>query len=169
MPRIPPLKLLLSFLKTSRTSFLLPFSDSQRPVHSCSVPGTDTATPKSPKSLLRVHTAQPGGVQRNPARRFPTLIITGALGMQTKDSCFVSGKTWGLSKQESPRRDLEKDSSHWEQGSGSGDAGHYGKVTRPNTWLSPLLLSTTLGTEPVTEHMTQGPRLPPAFISPPEG
>lgn len=53
--------------------------------------------------------------------------------MQTKDSCFMSGKSWESLKARKPNKGLREGQLPGEQGTGPGDAGHLGKVTRPNT------------------------------------
>lgn len=57
----------------------------------------------------------------------------------------MSGKSWESLKARKPNKGLREGQLPGEQGTGPGDAGHLGKVTRPNTWLSALLQTTTLG------------------------
>lgn len=97
------LKLLLSFLKTSRTRFLLPFSDSPGLVCPSSVPGTveghcRQSSSKKPKGLAQgTHSMEEG--RRPEPGDFPTLIF----GLRTSGGCsgnadegqlFCGGKTW---------------------------------------------------------------------------
>lgn len=61
--------------------------------------------------MLRVHTAQPRGTQRNPARRFPILIV-GLMnrysGNANKGELFVSEKSWESLKARKPKKRLRE-------------------------------------------------------------